>query len=606
MTTIESLGPKTLPTLDKLKASVPDNLDVQKVANDFVNSFAKAVKANDVSGILSLLHPDAWWRDTLALTWDLRTFQGHANIKQFLTDRLALSKMSGIKLLDAKFAPEGNDLVWILLRFKFETDVALGTGVVRMVPVSTGEWKVYLMGTIMDDLKDYPEQLGPRRNLNPSHGEWAGDRQKEREFSGTNPEVLIIGGGHGGLMTAARLKHLGVSNLIIEKHPRIGDQWRLRYDALCLHDPVWYDHLPYMPFPEYWPTYTPAPKLADWLESYAKNMELNVWNSSQPTEIKQDSNNKWHVKVKRGDGTTRSFIVDHVVFALGFGAGKGIVPNFKGRENFRGQVMHSGEFTSAKDYIGKKVVVVGACTSGHDIAYDCGAEGLDVTMIQRSSTYIMSISKGMMRHMQTLYWEGGPPTAVSDQINNTIPYLFDKVKAVRLANAIAEEDKELLAGLKKAGFRTNMGPEGSGLWNLVLTKGGGYYFDTGASPMIIDGRIKVKSGSEIDHYTQDGFKMKDGAEIKADVVILATGYGDVRDVVRELVDPKIAKKIVPIWDLNEEGELNGTYREIGAPGLWYTMGNLAMARFYSKEVALQIKAKQVGIFGKRYSAPIKM
>lgn len=238
MTTIESIGPKALPTLDKLKASVPDNLDVQKVARDFLDSFDKAVASKDVSRILSLLHPDAWWRDIFALTWDLRTFQGQSRIKQFLSDRLAQSKMSGIKLLEAKFTPEGSDLVWILVRFKFETDVALGTGIARLVPTSTGEWKAFLMSTLMDDLKDYPEQLGARRSLEPTHGEWFGNRQREVEFADSNPEVLIIGGSQSGLMLGARLKHLGVSNLIVEKTERVGDQWRLRYDALCLHDPV--------------------------------------------------------------------------------------------------------------------------------------------------------------------------------------------------------------------------------------------------------------------------------------------------------------------------------------------------------------------------------
>ncbi|TCD66290.1 hypothetical protein EIP91_001581 [Steccherinum ochraceum] len=595
MTTVGSIGPKGLPTLDKLNASVPDDLDVQKTAKDFLSSFAKAVESKDVSRVLSLLHPDAWWRDALALTWDLRTFQGQSKIKQFLSDRLGQSKMHGFKLVEAKLAPEGTDLVWILLRFKFETDVALGSGIARLVPTSTGEWKAFLMATLMDDLKDYPEQLGPRRSLEPTHGEWFGDRQRELEFADSNPEVLIVGGSQSGLMLGARLKHLNVSNLIIEKTPRVGDQWRLRYDALCLHDPVWYDHLPYMPFPEYWPTYCPALKLADWLEAYAKNMELNVWTSSTPTEIKQDkSNNKWHVKVKRGDGSERTFTVDHVVFALGVGAGKANIPVFKGRENFEGEVIHSSKFKSAKDYIGKKVAIVGACTSGHDIGYDCGAAGLDVTMVQRSSTYIMSIKNGMTKHMQSLYWEGGPPTDVADHLNNSVPILFDKVKSV-----------QLLDGLHKAGFRTNKGSEGSGLFYLVLTRLGGYYFDTGASPMIVDGRIKVKSGSEIDHFTKDGLKFKDGSELKADVVVLCTGYGDIRGPVRDLLEPDVAKKIGPIWDLNEEGELQGTWREIGAPNLWYHMGNLAMSRFYSKQVALQIKAKQAGIFGKRYSAPVK-
>ena len=244
MTTMESIGPKALPTLDKLKATVPDNLDVQKVAQDFVSAFGKAVEANDIPRVLSLLHPDAWWRDVFALTWDLRTFQSHPRIKQFLSDRLALTKMSNAKLLQSEYLYDGPDLVWIRVRFSFQTDVALGTAVVRLVPTSTGEWKAFVIATIMDDLKDYPEQSGPRRNLEPSHGEWIGNRKREMEFTDSNPEVLIIGGSQSGLMLGARLKHLNVSHLIVEKTPRVGDQWRLRYEALCLHDPVcefpWY------------------------------------------------------------------------------------------------------------------------------------------------------------------------------------------------------------------------------------------------------------------------------------------------------------------------------------------------------------------------------
>ena len=53
---------------------------------------------------------------------------------------------------------------------------------------------------------------------------------------------------------------LGVPHLLIDKHPRVGDQWRSRYKSLTLHDPVWYDHMPYLPFPDHWPVYTPKDK----------------------------------------------------------------------------------------------------------------------------------------------------------------------------------------------------------------------------------------------------------------------------------------------------------------------------------------------------------
>jgi heterodisulfide reductase subunit A-like polyferredoxin len=80
--------------------------------------------------------------------------------------------------------------------------------------------------------------LGPHRNPNPDHGKWLDKRRKELEFEGTEPYVVVVGGGHSGLDIAARLKYLDISVLVLEKEPRLGDQWRSRYEALCLHDPV--------------------------------------------------------------------------------------------------------------------------------------------------------------------------------------------------------------------------------------------------------------------------------------------------------------------------------------------------------------------------------
>ena len=87
---------------------------------------------------------------------------------------------------------------------------------------------------------------------------------------------LSLGAGQGGLTSAARLKMLGVNALIIDKNERVGDNWRQRYHQLVLHDPVWYDHLPYINFPPHWPIFTPKDKLAEFFECYAKLLELNV------------------------------------------------------------------------------------------------------------------------------------------------------------------------------------------------------------------------------------------------------------------------------------------------------------------------------------------
>ena len=100
-------------------------------------------------------------------------------------------------------------------------------------------------------------------------------------FESSQPDVVVIGAGQGGLAVAANLGLLGVDTLVLEKNERVGDSWRKRYRSLVLHDPVWADHLPYLPFPASWPIYAAKDKIADWLEFYASAMELNVWTSTE-------------------------------------------------------------------------------------------------------------------------------------------------------------------------------------------------------------------------------------------------------------------------------------------------------------------------------------
>ena len=107
-------------------------------------------------------------------------------------------------------------------------------------------------------------------------------RSARPRSSGTrrSPYVVIVGGGQGGIALGARLRQLGVPTIIVERNERPGDSWRKRYKSLCLHDPVWYDHLPYIKFPENWPVFSPKDKIADWLEMYTRVMELNYWGST--------------------------------------------------------------------------------------------------------------------------------------------------------------------------------------------------------------------------------------------------------------------------------------------------------------------------------------
>ncbi|KAJ7761821.1 hypothetical protein B0H16DRAFT_539958 [Mycena metata] len=595
-----------LPTLDSLglKDLNVQDLDVGKIAATWMESFVACVTSKDVDGIVSLFIEESHWRDMLALTWDFRSFHGAIAIRKFLTDRLVSAQLSNIRMREQSPALQQPypDIVWISIIFDFETDVGVGSGIVRIVPQATGPWKAHCMYTNLEDLKGFPEKIRGLRNPAPNHGKWEKARQQSISFEGEDPIVLIIGGGHSGLDLAARLKYLDVRTLVIERNARIGDNWRSRYEALCLHDPVWYDHLPYMPFPDTWPVYTPALKLGNWLENYAESMELDVWTSSTVVSARPGTSSGWDVVVKHA-GKERTFKVKHVVFATGIGAGEGKLPSYPGMDVFKGQILHSTQHKRATDHAGKKVVIVGACTSAHDIAVDYYEHGVDVTMYQRSSTYVMTTKNGWKHIMGGVYWEGGLPTDLADRFTASFPHLMAIGLNQRQVHKIADDDKELLEGLKKCGFKLNLGTLDAGFALSAWDRAGGYYLDVGASQMIIDGKIKLKNDSQIAEFTESGLRFEDGSELPVDVVVFATGLGDARNGVRKICGDAVGDKCKAIWGLNSEGEINGAWRDLGVPGLWYMMGNLALGRFHSKHVALQIKAMEEGVFGERYSAP---
>jgi len=151
---------------------------------------------------------------------------------------------------------------------------------------------------------------------------------------------VIVGGGQGGIALGARLRQLDVPTIIVDKHPRAGDQWRNRYKSLCLHDPVWYDHLPYLKFPDNWPVFSPKDKIADWLESYTRVMELNYWANTEAKSASYDeATGEWKLTVER-EGKPVVLRPKQLVLATGM-SGKPNLPDFPGMDVFRGDQHHS-------------------------------------------------------------------------------------------------------------------------------------------------------------------------------------------------------------------------------------------------------------------------
>jgi len=548
----------------------------------WLEEFAGALARGEIPAVAERFAPECFWRDLLAFTWDLRTHEGREAIGRMLGERLAAVRPRGFALWGAPTADPDSE-TW----FTFETAVGRGVGHVRL-----REDRAWTILTTLRELRDFPERPGARE---PELGV---SRQ---------PYVVIVGGGQGGIALGARLKRLGVPAVILEKNARAGDSWRKRYASLVLHDPVWYDHLPYKPFPKDWPVFMPKDRLGDWLEAYAEEMQLEYWAGSPCHGAARDeAAGGWVVRTER-NGVPVVLRPKHLVLATGM-SGFANVPGVPGADRFPGPVLHSSEFTGGADWSGRKCVVVGASTSAHDLCADLAAHGAEATMVQRSSV-IVATSEALLEHAWgRLYSEAalarGITTDIADLTLASVPHKVLPSLQRPLYETIAKRDAWLYEGLTKAGFLHDFGPDGSGIHCCYLRRGAGYYIEVGASRMIIDGRIKLASGAGVARLEERRVVLTDGRELPADLVVFATGYGDMNQWAASLVSPEVAEKVGKVWGLGSdtkydpgpwEGELRNMWKPTQQAGLWFHGGNLMQSRHYSLYLALQLKARMEGI-----------
>ena len=580
-----------------------NNNPQQQIAN-WLEQFNTALVAGDYDAAANLFADDSYWRDLVSFTWNIKTMEGKDSIREALAAVMPAAQPADWNLQDDATEADGIVEGWLT----FTTGVARGFGHIRLK-----DGKCWTLLTTMKELKGFEEKNGAQdtRESGIEHGaftnraSWLEHRQREAAELGykEQPYCIIIGGGQGGIALAARLRRLEVPTIVIEKNVRAGDSWRNRYRSLCLHDPVWYDHLPYLPFPDHWPIFSPKDKIGDWLECYTKLMELNYWSS---TECLSASYNKdtgeWEVIVRQ-KGKEITLRPKQLVLATGM-SGVPNIPDIPGADTFKGTLCHSSQHIGGEEYRGKKCVVLGSNNSAHDICADLWEHGADVTMVQRSSTHIARSDTLMDLALGGLYSEdaakGGITTDKADLIFASVPYKIMHTFHIPVYEQMAKQDAKMYEGLKKAGFMLDFGEDGSGLFMKYLRRGSGYYIDVGASQLIIDGKIKLASGVTIDKIGEDSVTLSNGETLPADLIVCATGYGSMNGWAKTLISQEVADKVGKCWGLGSattkdpgpwEGELRNMWKPTHQPALWFHGGNLHQSRHYSQFLSLQIKAR---------------
>jgi putative flavoprotein involved in K+ transport len=585
--------------LEKIKTSA------EVEAKAWIAGFDRSLASGDAKALGEMFVADSHWRNLCGISWEIATFSGAGRLANELCRRARETNAGGFQVDTGLLVPRrtvvaGQEVIEAI--FRFDTGNGAGFGVVRLLPSPGAAPKAWTLSTLLDIDKISAAKPGHAEPVSYSRDfaqqNWLEQRRAEIAFEGREPDVLVVGGGHAGISAAVELKRLGLDTLVIDRQQRVGDNWRLRYHGLKLHNKTPVNHLRYMPFPLNWPDYIPKDKIANWLEAYVESMEVNFWTGTvfEGAEY-NESTQTWMAPIRRGDGSVRTLRPKHIVMATSV-SGTPNIPKIATIGNFAGKVLHSSQFAAGAEWRGKSVVVMGTGTSAHDICQELQANGADVTMVQRSPTLVVNVDPSAQLYDKT-YLGDGPPVDVRDLLNASVPLEVVKASHKIITREVRELDAPLLSRLEQAGFRLEFGEDGTG-WPLKFrTRGGGYYFNVGCSELIADGKIRLIQASDIRQFVGDGLLLGDGTTLKADLVVLATGYKGQDHIVGSLFGPEVAARVGPIWgfDANTQ-ELRNMWIRTRQPGLWFTGGSFSQCRIYSRFIALQIDAIEEGRLAK--------
>ena len=580
--------------------------DVGQAVAAWLARFNEAVADPRPERLGALFLPDSHWREVLALSWQLITLSGREEIGRALAQALPRFQARNFAIDPRRCAPRvveraGVNVVEAILRF--DTVIGSGAALVRMrLDADPGAAPMaWTLHTTLEEIRGHEEETLRARREEPVfardfHGpNWLDKRQAAARYADREPTVLVVGGGHAGLSAAARLGQLNIDTLVVDRMRRIGDNWRLRYRGLKLHNQVHSNHLPYMPYPPTWQAYLPKDRIANWLEMYADCMDINFWTQTSFEGATFDADSgRWEAGLELADGGTRTVRPRHIIMATSV-SGTPMIPKIPTLERFAGKVMHSSEFGDGAPWRGRSVLILGTGTSAHDIAQDLHGNGARATLVQRSPTLVVQVEPSAQLY-DGIYLGDGPSLEDRDLINTSIPKKLMLATHKLLTDKAKEHDRPMREALEKVGFRLSDGVDGTGWPYLFRTRGGGYYFNVGCSNLIASGEVGLVQHDDIDTFTADGLSMKDGRKLQADLVLLATGFMGHDYMVRTMFGPDVAAKVGPIWGYDPRTqELRNMWMRTGQPGLWFTGGPFSSCRAYSKYLALQIKALELGL-----------
>jgi cation diffusion facilitator CzcD-associated flavoprotein CzcO len=543
-----------LPALSLVDGTKPENVDAVSVAQEWIRSLRERLKAKDFSGLDSLFVERSWWRDFLALTWDMRSIEGMGPITKYLTssdhnlEDITMITTGGLQPVLMNMGGQ-----WITAGFNFTTKFGTGRGCVYLINTGPSEWKAWIVHTQLEKLHEKSQ------SQNQANGTTNGKSYDHK--------VIIVGGGQAGMALAAYLQASNITDyLILDKHEMAGGAWNSRYDSVTAHTPKFSDNWAFANYPEDFPMWPKRNDLVKWMKSYAAKLRLNIQYSTNITEVTRATGPRGLFTIHLTDnasGNTSTMTCQHVVLAAGIFADIPRVPTFPSQSRFKGPMYHTSKHSNAAamapDVKSKRIAIIGTGTSAHDIAADyVNAGAKSVTLVQRGAIFSLSRKSVTDGFMAAYNPANGATNDEADIVTNAIPTNVLRSLGVGMTMQMSEWDREMLDGLEEKGVRLKRGHDGDGFPDWLLVRHGCFYIDQGANQMIMDGKIKfVSSEGGVKDVDERGVVLDDGKVVEADVLVLATGFERNIEVVRKLMGNEAVKKVGNLGYMDEEGERVG-------------------------------------------------
>ncbi|KAH7142874.1 hypothetical protein B0J13DRAFT_623463 [Dactylonectria estremocensis] len=592
-----------------------------KQALTILNTINAALAADDAEKLESCFHADqAYWRDQLALTYHLRTFNTPSIIVASLLETKKLRDLTeGFKLEGAAvFIPATPVLQFIDCSVSFRTSspAAIGSGRILLWPVKSGgsetiQWKVWILSTKLDSLEVQPEDKSllqaPRKAL--------------EGLQTIETDVFIIGGGNSAAALAARLKALGVESVMADRNARPGDNWALRYDCMKFHIPTSFCDLPYMSYDKelQTPHLLIRDELAEQVRRYITEFNLNIITSAKIQSTTYNlSTKRWSVKLVTPAGQLTT-ISKHLVQATGIGSQKHYIPPIADHTLYKGISIHSAHYKNPQqleEQGAESVYIIGSANTAFDILEDCHSAGLQSTMVVRSPTYIIPLDYLCDKRSLGLYDFG---VEAADRMFLTLPFRVDSQLGRNLFAHMASQEPDRYKALAATGFPVlDSSDPNQALMHNLIEKAGGHYVDVGTSNLIAEGKVGIKANVEPVAFTETGLRFSDGSTVDTDAIIWCTGFADkdARNTVADIlgggtsseIDDSdllgtgdIASRIDPTWGVDAEGEIRGMWkRHSRLENFWIMGGYTQQHRWFSRTLALQIKAELEGLLPPAY------